>query len=38
MTFFRWIKYSCAFEYDIDRFTSLPVRREFKKIYLIYQK
>ena len=33
MTFFRWIKYSYAFECDVDRFTLLPVTREVLKLF-----
>ena len=30
MTFFRWIRYSFVFEYNVDMFTLLLVDREFK--------
>ena len=31
MTFFRWIKYSYVSEYNVERFTLLPARKELKK-------
>ena len=31
LTFFRWIKYIYISEYDVNRFTLFPVRREFLK-------
>ena len=31
MTFFRWMRYSYVFEYNVERFTLLPARRELKK-------
>ena len=35
MTFFRWIKYSYAFEYNVDTPTLLPARSELKKKQLL---
>ena len=32
MTIFRWLKCSYAFEYDVDWFILVPVRREFKNM------